>query len=1401
MTVLRGASARSVRLASGALILFILLFTMAGMARAGTWSPVARTAPSASGGLMLLLTDGTVMCKSSSGGGDGVGNVWNRLTPDSAGSYVNGTWSTLTPMADTRLYFSSQVLKDGRVFVAGGEYGTGGAKGETYDPLSNTWTAAPVQGSTISDANSELLPDGRVLVALVTGTLRSTIIFDPVANVWTPGPTANGIHNESAWVKLPDGSSLMVDRLSTNSERYIPSLNQWVVDATVPVQLYDAFGDETGPGFLLPDGRAFFIGSPSTTAYYTPSGTNAPGTWAAGPAIPGGQGAPDAPGAMMPNGKILCTLSPAPTSANHFPTPTKFYEFDYTTNTFTQITTPTGGTQVSSIGTYVTNMLVLPDGSVLYNQQGVTQYYVYAPGGTPLAAGKPTISAITQNGDGSFHLAGTKLNGISQGAAYGDDWQMSTNYPIVRLTSGSNAYYARTFNWSSAGVMTGSTPVTTEFTVPGSVPAGVYSLVVVANGIASDPVSFTFGSLSSNADLSALSLSAGTLTPVFAAGTTGYTASVPNATASITVTPTVADTAATVKVNGTAVTSGSASGAISLALGANGIAVVVTAQDGSTRTYTVTVSRALSSNANLSALSLSAGTLSPAFAAGTTGYAANVTNATPSITVTPTVADGTATVKVNGTSVASGSASGAIILAVGANAISTIVTAQDGSTKTYTVTVTRNGGVSVAFNSAADVPMTAAGYTAAGNALYVALNFAPAPGTNLTVVNNTGMGFIAGAFDNLAQGQAVMLTFSGATFTFVADYFGGTGNDLVLHWANSRPVAWGFGTTGQLGSGSSANSSVPVAVNVSGVLANKTLTAAAAGQNHTVALCADGTLAAWGVNSSGQLGNGTFANSNVPVAVSKTGALLNKTVIAIASGHSHCLALCSDGTVAAWGANASGQLGNGSTSAGGAPVAVNTAGALLNKVVIAIAAGQSHSLALCSDGTVAAWGANASGQLGNNTTVASSVPVTVSVTGTPLATRTVVALAAGLGHSLALCSDGTVVSWGLNGNAQLGNGTYADSGVPVAVSTAGTPLAGRPVSAIAAGSYFSMALCSDGTLASWGNNGSGQLGDGSGVTQRPEPVAVQIAGTPLAGRSVRLISASAYGGFALCTDGTLVGWGYNGEGELGTGSTTSVNVPTAVSTAPLVAGERFALIASGQSAFHGIASVAIPYPAPVVTTLAATSVTATTVTLNGNVNPGGVQANVTFEEGTSISYGTIVAATPGSVTGGSATPVSVNLSGLHAGTTYHFRVTAVSAYGTAAGSDMTFTTSPATPQDWRLRWFGTTSNAGIAADSADPYNTGVPNLVAFALLGPEQNPALAAPRLLPQSQIVGGNLVVTFTQPAAVSGVTYGAEWRAELGTGSWLPLADSGSGGLHVFSVPIAGHPRAFIRITISEP
>src|ERR1017187_4591297 len=121
--------------------------------------------------------------------------------------------------------------------------------------------------------------------------------------------------------------------------------------------------------------------------------------------------------------------------------------------------------------------------------------------------------------------------------------------------------------------------------------------------------------------------------------------------------------------------------------------------------------------------------------------------------------------------------------------------------------------VDATYNSATDVPVTASGYTATGNTVSFTLNFAPATGTDLMVVNNTGLGFIDGTFDNLVQGQAVALSYGGITYAFVANYYGGSGNDLVLIWANRRVFAWGWGSSGQLGDNAWTASKIPITVN------------------------------------------------------------------------------------------------------------------------------------------------------------------------------------------------------------------------------------------------------------------------------------------------------------------------------------------------------------------------------------------------------------------------------------------------------------------------------------------------------------------------------------------------------------------------------------------------------------
>jgi hypothetical protein len=171
---------------------------------------------------------------------------------------------------------------------------------------------------------------------------------------------------------------------------------------------------------------------------------------------------------------------------------------------------------------------------------------------------------------------------------------------------------------------------------------------------------------------------------------------------------------------------------------------------------------------------------------------------------------------------------------------------------------------------------------------------------------------------------------------------------------------------------------------------------------HSLALTSDGQVFTWGYNLFGQLGNNSTTQSNVPVVVNTSGALAGKTVVAIAAGMYHSLALTSDGQVFAWGYNLFGQLGNNSTTQSNVPVAVNTSGALAGKTVVAIAGGGYHGLALTSDKQIFDWGYNVDGQLGNNSATQSNVPAAVTSGTGALPSNTAVAVAAGMYHSLAM---------------------------------------------------------------------------------------------------------------------------------------------------------------------------------------------------------------------------------------------------------------------------------------------------------------------------------------------------------------------------------------------------------------
>src|SRR5450756_1497465 len=274
--------------------------------------------------------------------------------------------------------------------------------------------------------------------------------------------------------------------------------------------------------------------------------------------------------------------------------------------------------------------------------------------------------------------------------------------------------------------------------------------------------------------------------------------------------------------------------------------------------------------------------------------------------------------------------------------------------------------------------------------------------------------------------------------TTVAAIAGGLYHSLALT-STGQVLAWGLNGPGQLGNGTTTDSSTPVAVSLP---SGTTVTAIAGGYYHSLALTSTGQVLAWGSNSNGQLGNGTTTNSSTPVAVSLPSGT---TVTAIAGGRAHSLALTSAGQVLAWGYNASGQLGNGTFTDSYTPVQVSLPS---GTTVTAIAGGGDHSLALTSNGQVLAWGYNGHGELGNGSFTESYTPVQVSL---PSGTS-VTAIAGGGNHSLALTSTGQVLAWGRNLEGELGNGTTTNSSTPVVVSAI------RAAVAISGGGYHSLAI-------------------------------------------------------------------------------------------------------------------------------------------------------------------------------------------------------------------------------------------------------------------------------------------------------------------------------------------------------
>ncbi len=325
---------------------------------------------------------------------------------------------------------------------------------------------------------------------------------------------------------------------------------------------------------------------------------------------------------------------------------------------------------------------------------------------------------------------------------------------------------------------------------------------------------------------------------------------------------------------------------------------------------------------------------------------------------------------------------------------------------------------------------------------------------------------------------------------------------------------WGVNNYGQLGDGTTTNSSTPVSV--SGISNAKAI---ALGTYHACALLGDNSVKCWGFNSYGQLGDGTTTNRSTPVSVSGI-----SNVKTIAAGREHTCALLNDNSVKCWGWNEFGMLGDGTFTDSLTPVSVSGIGN-----VKAIDSGYFHSCAILSDDTIKCWGNNVSGQIGDRTTTNRNTPVSV------IGISNARIVEVGSHFTCTLLNNDTIKCWGANPNGELGNGTLTfRSLIPVSVIEISN------IAHLDVGYSHSCALLTDNSIKCWGLNSSGGIGDGT--TERWKPTPVSVVGI----NNANAIAVGRSFSCALLSDNTIKCWGYNYYGGLGDGTTTSRYSPVQV---------------------------------------------------------------------------------------------------------------------------------------------------------------------------------------------------------------------------------------------------------------
>ena len=455
------------------------------VASAQSWQPL-RNRPAIQPTTTLLLRDGRVMAHQGNTG------QWQILTPDSTGSYVNGTWSTAAslPMGYAPYYFSSAVLSDGRVIVEGGEDNFGVENwtnlGAIYDPVADQWTSVnPPDGwRTIGDAASAVLANGTYMQA--NCCTRQVALFNAQNLTWTPtGSTLTENNNESGWALMPNGQVLRVDPQpacgsNMSSEVYDPGAGTWSCGPQLPQQLWGS-DEEVGSTILMYNNQVLqFGGLISATAILDLSSN----VWSVGPMPPNNLRQDDGPSALEPNGKVLAQLG-----SKLSPLACYFVEYDPNQNSITLAPNPPQCP--NGMNPTACRLLVLPTGQILFtNFSHDVEVYTPAPG--TVASAAPAIFAsalVLYAGSPNNVLFGKQLNGLSQANMYGDDAQQATNYPLIQMVDihSGTVWWARTHDGNS-GSIAPSLLGYTKFDLNPNMPPGTYNMMVITNGISSNTV-------------------------------------------------------------------------------------------------------------------------------------------------------------------------------------------------------------------------------------------------------------------------------------------------------------------------------------------------------------------------------------------------------------------------------------------------------------------------------------------------------------------------------------------------------------------------------------------------------------------------------------------------------------------------------------------------------------------------------------------------------------------------------------------------------------------------------------------------------------------------------------------------------------------------------------------------